>query len=100
MQGGWLFGLGLFLPQLKLSLDGVERLSKQTISRHWLIQIDSPVPVWNVGESQPQVPLRHHRGSHPSSQGERCIAGHSEDIIRSDPNLVKERGQRTVRRHM
>ena len=90
---------GLFFPQLKLSLNVVEGLPKQTAGRHRLVQINRPVPLRNVGESQPQVSLRHDRRSHASTERQRCTAGHTEDVICGDPSFIEERSKRTVRRH-
>ncbi|MEQ2202231.1 hypothetical protein XENOCAPTIV_028608 [Xenoophorus captivus] len=52
---------GLLFPLLEFRLYGVERLPKQPVGYHRFIQVHGSILIRDVGERQPQVPLRNHR---------------------------------------
>lgn len=77
---------------------------QQTLVR----QIHSLVPVWEIKERQPQVPLCHSHQHHPSAKAvlhrvQHSIpllhSGRTKDLISGDYDLVKEKCQRAVCRN-
>lgn len=88
--------LCLLLAQLKFHLGWCLLIAKQTLGRYRFIQWNCLVSIQNIGESQPQVSLCHHRTYHPSP---RESAAHRDTWIRGNSDFITERCQRSIGRY-